>query len=933
MQVQQDKKLAQETKFNLENAGFEELASKIIEKEKMVQNERQNYSAIATALLETENSKKLLIQQIKFNEDKKNQFLESSQKASQQLEAFEYYLQKANEQLAQQKEDLKIIAEQQTFQKSILIEKKDNFEKLRMELEGLRQSNQNQQKLQFESEKQLATIVISIENNSKNQQNYNLEINQKNQQIESLNTELLNMNQKSTLIEKQIQDEITIQNKNKTELNLLQESIENQRNTIVKTERSLDAKKYEYQWLQDMINQLEGYPEGVKFLSKSNDWSAEAPLLSDILYVQEPYRAAIEYILEPFMNYFVVKNYNEAIKAVQLLKNNKKGKASFLILDSIQFYENQIMNPSNTYLKAIDCIEIDGQYQPLFQYLLNHVYIIENEEVPIDLESQSPFVFVQKNANWTVGKYHISGGSIGAYEGKKIGRKKNLEKLAPVIEALQTELAEQKSTLVTMQNHYKQLQEIIQQSKLSTFEKNKQENFHLANTAKHKIELLQSQILGIQKQIGLLNESLEKIMVEKVKLDHAILEIQKQYSAENIIFSQKQQAYISAENQYTQANNAINELNLKYEKQFNNVNTINQEILIRTHQNTQIQQQKQDLEDQLINIQEIVQQNQQNLHNLDQVLTEKTIQKEAFNKQLNDLEQEFNSQKIKQFEFQDHLKNLQKERENIEFDLNTLREALNEYRLKLAGVNERLKVEFSLDLESILQMNDVVQEVEDVQALQDKVDKIKRRLENLGDINPTAIETFNEMKIRHDFITNQRDDLISARDSLLKTIQEVEQTANNQFLKIYTEVRQHFQEVFKTLFTEEDTADLILTDPNNLAETNVEIVAKPKGKRPSSITQLSGGEKTLTATALLFSIYLIKPAPFCIFDEVDAPLDDVNVEKFSALIRKFSKNSQFIIVTHNKQTMNNVDIIYGVTMQEMGVSKIVPVDFRELKDS
>jgi len=174
-------------------------------------------------------------------------------------------------------------------------------------------------------------------------------------------------------------------------------------------------------------------------------------------------------------------------------------------------------------------------------------------------------------------------------------------------------------------------------------------------------------------------------------------------------------------------------------------------------------------------------------------------------------------------------------------------------------------------------------------------------------------------------------DAFGERDeSLLQTMQEVEATANQQFLDTFNQVRENFQKVFKALFTEEDTADMVLVDPTNLAETGIEIIAKPKGKRPSSITQLSGGEKTLTATALLFSIYLIKPAPFCILDEVDAPLDDANVGKFTQMIKKFSDNSQFIIVTHNKQTMGAVDVIYGVTMQEPGVSKLVPVDFRSL---
>ena len=182
------------------------------------------------------------------------------------------------------------------------------------------------------------------------------------------------------------------------------------------------------------------------------------------------------------------------------------------------------------------------------------------------------------------------------------------------------------------------------------------------------------------------------------------------------------------------------------------------------------------------------------------------------------------------------------------------------------------------------------------------------------------------------FILEQKNDLVTAKESLMQTIQEVEATANQQFLTTFNQVRENFQKVFKALFTEEDTADMVLENPENLAETGIDIIAKPKGKRPSSINQLSGGEKTLTATAILFSLYLLKPAPFCIFDEVDAPLDDTNIDKFNNIIRKFSTDSQFIIVSHNKRTIASTDIIYGVTMVEQGISRVVPVDMREMAD-
>jgi chromosome segregation protein len=304
--------------------------------------------------------------------------------------------------------------------------------------------------------------------------------------------------------------------------------------------------------------------------------------------------------------------------------------------------------------------------------------------------------------------------------------------------------------------------------------------------------------------------------------------------------------------------------------------------------------------------------------------------REAEEKELNEKDQAYYNSRNHVAELETALRTKQRGKEQIEQSLADIRDKHNDLKLQLAGMKERLQVEFKVNLEEILEEARTGEEAEE--SLREEAEKMKKRLENMGEINPTAIEAFSEMKKRYDFIMEQKTDLVEARDSLESTIREVEATANQKFLDTFNQVKENFIQVFKALFTEEDEADMILSDPENLADTGIEIMAKPKGKRPTAITQLSGGEKTLTATALLFAIYLIKPAPFCILDEVDAPLDDVNVEKFTHMIRKFSDNSQFIIITHNKMTMSAVDVIYGVTMQEAGVSKLVPVDFRSLSN-
>ena len=259
-----------------------------------------------------------------------------------------------------------------------------------------------------------------------------------------------------------------------------------------------------------------------------------------------------------------------------------------------------------------------------------------------------------------------------------------------------------------------------------------------------------------------------------------------------------------------------------------------------------------------------------------------------------------------------------------------LTNSLNDKKLELSSIKERLKVEFEADLDEIMKESKDSELNIDFEELEIEVQSLKDKIERIGTINPMALEAYDEIKERYNFISGQKEDLTNAKESLLSTISEIDLVAKATFLEAFGKIEQNFIKVFRSLFTEEDQCDLYLTDPSNPLESTIEIVAKPKGKKPLTINQLSGGEKTLTATSLLFAIYLLKPAPFCIFDEVDAPLDDANIDKFNKIIRDFSGESQFIIVTHNKRTMTSTDIIYGITMVEQGVSRVIPVDIREL---
>jgi len=387
-------------------------------------------------------------------------------------------------------------------------------------------------------------------------------------------------------------------------------------------------------------------------------------------------------------------------------------------------------------------------------------------------------------------------------------------------------------------------------------------------------------------------------------------------------------SYKDAANELSSASSTFNQRNIEFIQHQNKVGTLQREYTFREKQIADIQQKLEQDQKSRANAVRDLKEAKEAITQLDTDLIEHYKSKKTFESTLNEFEQTYYKSRGAINEQENDIRTLNKSISDSQSLLESLREKYSEVRLQLNSIGERLNVEFGILVKDII--NNEPNSEFTLSELEEKVEKTRNRIANYGEINPMAVEAYDEMNERYTFITSQRDDLLKAKESLLQTISEIEETASGQFMEAFTQVRDNFKEVFRSLFTDDDDCDLLLEDEEHPLESKIKITAKPKGKRPQTINQLSGGEKTLTATALLFALYLLKPAPFCIFDEVDAPLDDANIGKFNRIINKFSADSQFIIVTHNKQTMASVDIIYGVTMAEQGVSKVVPVDFRNL---
>jgi len=432
-----------------------------------------------------------------------------------------------------------------------------------------------------------------------------------------------------------------------------------------------------------------------------------------------------------------------------------------------------------------------------------------------------------------------------------------------------------------------------------------------------------------QKDAGLL-ASIEAILLNNQQIDSQLQERQLELSQLKASLQSTDQGMRQAAEQLSLYSATFNEKNIAFIRQQNKVNALQQELSFREKQLQELSTARKSNEQTLAQSQRELDLLIDDRDAIELELKEAYAAKKEKETGLSAVEQAYFQSRESIHEKEDKLRKSNRQQQELQVAINQLRDKFNDVKFELSSLAQRLRIEFGINANDLLNDPLPVSAADPVQ-LAAKVERIKERIDNYGEINPMAVEAYDEMKNRYDTITQQRDDILAAKESLSQTIKEIEDTATAQFLESFDRARLYFIEVFRSLFTEDDNCDLILLNPEDPLESRIEIVAKPKGKRPQTISQLSGGEKTLTATALLFALYLLKPAPFCIFDEVDAPLDDANIYKFNRIIKKFSKESQFIIVTHNKLTMSSVDTIYGVHMPEQGVSAVTPVDFRQFE--
>ena len=938
-QKHKEEKMGIVTQIDTLEALIQQQKLDIVTKEKNLSVQQKATNEFISKIRAYESEKKIKNEQLKFQQDKETRLSEEIDRDKVQLNHVLYNLKRLSEEKILEEESLQKILVQLNELKSAVDELRLQQTSGKNEINELTSISTRLQNQAYKAEKDID--ILNIQQQALKQEgDRNLEdTTNKEAELSHFNIAVAELEKKVSEADSNLQATIETEGKILEKIAETQTEIEEVQGIIIRESRRLDAKQNEYNLTKSMVENLEGFPESIRFLKKNTSWAKNAPLFSDVLYCKEEYRVAIENYLESLMNHYVVESYNEAINAINLLSNSAQGRAQFFILNNLESTQSRDIEIDIDFgvslseaIPALKVIEVDKKYQNLCKHLLSNVFLIDDDTEQSINNTRLPdgLVLIGKSGKFNKTRFTMTGGSVGLFEGKRIGRAKNLDNLIKEVKEAEDQVQTLKNKYEVLQNNLTSLKSSLRAEEI----KQKQLDLNRLNTELITVKTRQEQYqnfiensLNRKEDIGIKIMAIDQELVSLIPLLETLKE-QRQF--QNDILAEKQIAFNELNEYFTVESNRYNQENIRFHQQQNKVSGLNKDLDYRLSQQESLEIRITQNTNELEKVKIAIQENLQQADHSDDDLIEMYSQREELEKATQQAEQDYYDWRGKLTITENEISMLRRKKENAETIENATKDERNNLKLELSALKERLSVEFNVNINELAENS--LPEDENEQELRERTEKLKKQLDEFGAINPLAVEAYNEMNERYTFIQAQKKDLSDAKASLLATIQEIDDTAREKFMSSFVLVRENFIKVFRSLFNEEDSCDLILSDPQNPLESDIDIIAKPKGKRPLSINQLSGGEKTLTATAILFSLYLLKPAPFCIFDEVDAPLDDTNIDKFNKIIRDFSTESQFIVISHNKRTIASTDIIYGVTMVEQGISRVVPVDLRELVD-
>ena len=686
--------------------------------------------------------------------------------------------------------------------------------------------------------------------------------------------------------------------------------------------------------LKNITERYDGYGNSIRrVMEQKNREPGIKGVVADIIHVQKDYEVAIETALGGSIQNIVTDNEQTAKRMIGFLKKNRFGRATFLPLSNISgrggLNQRDVLSEPGVVGTANTLVNADKEYSELVMYLLGRVLVVDNIDHAIAIGKKYRHSLRMVTIE---GESLSPGGSMtgGAFKNNSnlLGRRREIEELERSVGILRKELEETQKSIGENRSRRNVLRDTI-----ADFQQKLRQQYVEQNTAKMNLEQLKEKEGEIQNSYRQIDREQEELRHQagEIRQDHSSIareleDSQKDEKELETFIETKQKELEEWKAEETEKTHELEKIRLE-ESSLEQQNQFLQENLSRLNSEiAAFQKESQEITENLVQSREEIHKKEEGIQELKNAAQECLLKEEQYGSQRAQWQEEKEKRSASHktfFEKRDHLSEKTSLLDKECFRLRSQTEKIEEQR---EGQISYMWEEYEITPNNALQYRK--EELTDRQAIKADVTRIKDEIRKLGSVNVNAIEDYRELLERHTFLSGQYDDIVKAEETLEGIILELDEGMRKQFTEKFRDIQREFDKAFKELFGG-GKGTLELAEDEDILEAGIRIISQPPGKKLQNMMQLSGGEKALTAIALLFAIQNLKPSPFCLLDEIEAALDDSNVGRFASYLQKLTKNTQFIIITHRRGTMNAADRLYGITMQEKGVSTLVSVDLVE----
>ena len=811
-------------------------------------------------------------------------------------------------------------------------ESRDKIETINRDLENLKDEIINLLNNKQDATSKLSTLNANKENINLRKETIDLDIREIkykiDKKIEEVSKASAKLEDKTKSMESLKNDEVKTNN----DFNILLNKSNNIEKQIQDSKYSLNDYKSKLNIYIEMENHYEGFNKGVKEVLKNKNLQGIQGALGQVIEVPSKFEKSIEASLGAYMQNIITNDESSAKFAINYLKKNNLGRVTFLpmnIIKSNKIDTRNIKVGTSFIGIASDLIKFDDKYRNIIENILGRTIIIDNIDNAIKFakENNHKFKVVTLDGEILNPGGSLTGGSLRV-SGNILSRKRLINEYKEKIELLKAEIDRLYIEKNEVDNNIKIIKEKLKQISIEINSLDKEiiiENAEL-NKFKEEIKSLKISVEKLENEKDGLGSNLEYILKKSKLIKDDILSIDTKHDENKLQIE-------SLTNKLKEYNSLYEDDKLKFDNLNLNLVKHNQiyESIIRDIQ--RISEENKTLENKYVQIEKSLNDKTIETSKLEEDIVIEETEKISLNKQLVDNTRSLETKKLSKESLKEKLEDLNKESKNIDRQYIDLKESLFKVESKI----ERLKSNREDHINSLFEKYEITLD-QAIEMKDDNLDVDKRYLENirkeirnLGNVNLDSIKEYEHIKERHDFYSEQKKDLEQSIEVIEKLIYELEENMKKEFESNFNKINENFKFVYKRLFGG-GNGELKIVDKNNILESDIEITAQPPGKKMKNLNLLSGGEKALTAISILFSIILAKPTPFCILDEIEAPLDDANIFRFGEFLKELSNETQFISVTHRRGTMEAADYIYGVTMQEKAISKVLSLKLKEAEE-